>query len=413
MRRNPEGLAWFVLLASFSACCLIAVGTPLSVRWYLDRAISHQLPSLTAINGTTSVEKRGAGEATAVTSTLVDIPEGSWIYTHESQALLSFFDQSNVTLYKDTEVALVESWGPRFDLSSRSAKIHVLIQRGRVRLDVAGQGRRPVEFRVRTPYSEVSLDEGSYIVEVRGDESQVICRYGEATVMAGDEVVKLQRRERVVAGNEMGLSGLLPAERNLILNGDFRDPLTVGWETYNIQSDPSEVEGQVSIVEFDGRRTVLFSRRGAAQNHAETGIVQRLNRDVEDATSLRLHFSVRLAYQSLPGGGYLSSEFPVIVRLDYRDAYGNDRFVTHGLYYVDPIQDWPIINGERMPALMWFPYESGNLLNWPQLREAPPAVVTSISIYASGWEYQSMVAEVEFLVEEADVHFSDNGQLRP
>jgi len=76
---------------------------------------------------------------------------------------------------------------------------------------------------------------------------------------------------------------------------------------------------------------------------------------------------VRLAYQSLPGAGYLSSEFPVIVRLNYEDVYGNDRFVTHGFYYSEPIEDWPIINGERIPPLVWFPYESGNLLNWPQL----------------------------------------------
>jgi hypothetical protein len=219
-------------------------------------------------------------------------------------------------------------------------------------------------------------------------------------VVAGDEVVKLQQRERVVAKGEEGLSGLLPAERNLILNGDFQQPLTVGWEAYNIQSDPAEVEGQASIVTLDGRRVVLFSRRGAAQNHAETGTEQRINRDVRDVASLRLHLSVRLAYQSLPGGGYLSSEFPVIVRLDYKDVYGNDRFVTHGFYYMDPIQDWPIINGEKIPPLVWFPYESGNLLNWPQLRDAPPATVISISIYASGWEYDSMVTEVELLAEE-------------
>ena len=400
MHRNPERLAWFIVLASFSACCLIAISMPLSVRWYLDRAISHQLPSLVVINGTTSVEKWGAEEATAVTSTLLDVPESSWIYTHNSQALLSFLDQSTVTLYRDTEMALLESRGPRFEISSQPVRIYLLMQRGRMRLDITDYEKRPLEFLVRTPYSQVSLEEGSYIIEVRGDESQVICRYGEAIVTAGDEVVKLQHQERVVAKSEIGLSGLLPAQRNLILNGGFQEPLPVGWEVYNLQSDPTEVEGQASVVDFDGRHAVLFTRRGVARNHAETGIVQRINREVEEATSLRLHFTVRLAYQSLPGGGYLSSEYPVIVRLDYKDTYGNDRFVTHGFYYMDPTQDWPIINGEKIPALVWFPYESGNLLNWPQLREAPPATVTSVSIYASGWEYDSMVTEVEFLAEE-------------
>jgi len=246
----------------------------------------------------------------------------------------------------------------------------------------------------------MSLEQGSYIIEVSGDQSQAICRYGEATIVAGDELVKLQSQERMVARGGAGLSELLPAERNLILNGDFQQPLPVGWEAYNVQSDPTEVEGQVSILRLGGRRVALFSRRGAAQNHAETGIRQRIDRDVRNVTSLRLYLSVRLAYQSLPGGGYLSSEFPVIVRLDYRDIYGTDRFVTHGFYYMEPIQDWPIINGEKIPDLMWFSYESGNLLNWPQLLDAPPAMMTSISIYASGWEYDSMVTEVELLAEE-------------
>jgi hypothetical protein len=401
MRRNPERTAWVILLISVFSCGLIAIGTPLCVRWYLGRAISLALPALTAINGTASLEKWGAQEAIAVSSTLADVPEGSWIYTHESQALLRFFGQSTVTIYKDTEVALLESRRPRHDISSQPERITLLIQRGHLRLDIAGESpKRALEVHVRTPYSEVYLREGSYIIDVRGDQSQAVCRYGEATVAAGDERVKLQDQEKVVAGPEAGLSGLLPAERNLMANGDFRKPLALGWEVYNLQADPNEVEGQASSLVVDGRPVVLFSRRGAVQNHAETGIRQTINRDVEGVTSLRLNLSVRLAYQSLPGAGYLSSEFPVIVRLDYRDVYGNDRFVTHGFYYVDPIQDWPIINGEKIPALIWFPYESGNLLNWPQLLDAPPATLTSVSIYASGWEYDSMVTEVEFLAEE-------------
>jgi len=400
MRRNPERVAWVILAASFGACCLIAIGTPLAAAWYVDRAVSLELPSVTAINSTTSVHKRAAEEPTAVTSTLEDIPEGSWIYTHDSVALLAFFDQSTVTLYRDTEMALLRSQRPRFDLSSQRGSIYLLIQRGRMRLDIAAEGIHAVDFHVRTASARVFLTPGSYIVEVHGDESQVICRYGEATVAATDEVVKLQGRERVIAKYRTGLSELLPAERNLILNGDFGEPLSLGWEGYNIQSDPAEVEGRVSVMALEGRHAVLFSRRGAAQNHAETGIVQPINRDVQDVASVRLHVSVQLAHQSLPGGGYLSSEFPVIVRLDYKDVYGNDRFITHGFYYMDPVQDWPIINGEKIPPLVWFPYESGNLLDWTQLREAPPARVTSISIYASGWEYDSMVTEVELLVEE-------------
>ena len=99
-------------------------------------------------------------------------------------------------------------------------------------------------------------------------------------ISAGDELVKLQSQERMVAKGGAGLSELLPAERNLIDNGDFQEPLLAGWEAYNIQSDPAEVEGQVSVLPLDGRRVALFSRRGAARNHAETGVTQRIEQDV-------------------------------------------------------------------------------------------------------------------------------------
>ena len=135
---------------------------------------------------------------------------------------------------------------------------------------------------------------------------------------------------------------------------------------------------------------------GKAANHGETGIIQAIDKDVRDFTSLELHVSVRLLEQSLPGGGYLSSEFPIIVRLDYKDPNGNDAFWTHGFYFKDPIENWPIIDGEKIPRLVWYPYESPNVME--ELGE--PALITSVRIYASGWDYQSMVSEVQLLAKE-------------
>lgn len=102
--------------------------------------------------------------------------------------------------------------------------------------------------------------------------------------------------------------------------------------------------------------------------------------------------------QSLGGGGYLSSEFPIIVRLDYKDAYGNDNFWTHGFYFKDPIEDWPIRDGEKIPRFVWYPYESPNLME--QLGDVKPALITSVRVYASGWDYQSMVSQVQLLAKE-------------
>ena len=137
--------------------------------------------------------------------------------------------------------------------------------------------------------------------------------------------------------------------------------------------------------------------------HTETGISQVINRDVLDFESLALRMDVKLLHQSLSGGGYLSSEFPVMVRIDYKDVYGIDRFWTHGFYYQN-VDDYPIQldvwgqpAGEQIPHAVWYPYESKNLMS--ALGDIRPARIHSIRIYSSGWNYQSMVSEVGLIAE--------------
>ena len=84
--------------------------------------------------------------------------------------------------------------------------------------------------------------------------------------------------------------------------------------------------------------------------------------------------------------------------MDYKDPYGNDQFWTRGFYFKDPIENWPILNGEKIPRFVWYPYESANLME--KLGDVKPAFITSVRIYASGWDYQSMVSEVQLLAKE-------------
>jgi hypothetical protein len=51
----------------------------------------------------------------------------------------------------------------------------------------------------------------------------------------------------------------------------------------------------------------------------------------------------------------------------------------------------------EIPRNVWYSYESGNLM---EILDIKPAHLTSIKIYASGHDYQSMVTEVELLAKE-------------
>ena len=54
------------------------------------------------------------------------------------------------------------------------------------------------------------------------------------------------------------------------------------------------------------------------------------------------------------------------------------------------------MNGEGIRCGVWYPYEESNLL---EILEPSPFYIRSVQIYASGWNYESLVAEIGVLVE--------------
>jgi hypothetical protein len=400
MRKNPERLAWITLTIAFATFCFLVVSIPLGIRWYVINAAQVHETSLSAIGGTVQVQEPEADVRIAVIDTKGDVTEGSIIITDPtSQAFLEFFEDSTLHLYNKTRVIIQKTQSPRFGLSSKPNTIALEVTGGRVRIGVAPSMKSSLNFQVQTPHAAVELQEdGSYSVEVSSEEFHLTVRDGQAKVIAMGKMVELGRGERTTVEIGGKPLGPLPAERDLIVNGDFKEPLTVGWRAYHEQVDPKEVSGKAEIITFGDRQAVRFWRIGKASNHGETGIIQIIGKDVRDFTSLELQLSVRLLDQSLAGGGTLSSEFPIIVRLDYKDINGNDNFWTHGFYFKDPTVNWSIINGEKIPRFVWYPYESPNLME--ELADVKPATITSVRIYASGWDYQSMASEVQLLAKE-------------
>ncbi len=399
LKKNPERLAWIVLSMAFATFCFLAAGIPLGIRWYIINATQVHETSLSAVRGTVQVQEPEADVPFAVTGTKDDVLVESTVKTDAtSQAFLEFFEDSTLHLYNKTRVIIHRAQSPRFSFSSKPNTIILEVTGGRVRIGVAPSMVSPLKFQVQTPHAAVELEEdGSYSVEVSSEEFHLTVRDGRAKVIAMGKTVELGRGERTTVEIGREPLGPLPAERDLIVNGDFKEPLAVGWEVYHEQIDPEEVSGKAEILIVGDRQAVRFWRMGKAANHGETGITQVIDKDVRDFTSLELHISVRLLNQSLPGAGMLSSEFPVMVHLDYKDAYGNDNFWTYGFYFKDPIANWQISDGEKTPHSVWYPYESPNLM---EELDVKPATITSIRVYASGWDYQSMASQVQLLAKE-------------
>ncbi len=403
MRKNPERTAWIILWTAFSVFCLLSILIPSGIRWYIINSSDPVETSVTSVRGTVLIGDPSAELSPSLTDgNVTTVEEASAVSTDStSQAILTFFDDSSLTMYNDTSVILREVRQPSFGFSSNPARILIEVQKGRVRATSA-RSRDDLLFNIQTPQAWIELEQGSFSIEVTEVETQVTTRLGQAQVSGGGQSVTSRQGQRVLVAWERPPSPPLPAAQNLLASSTFTTRFKDSWEIYTI--NPLEVVSTTAdIATFQSRPVLLFRSEGQDNVHTEIGAVQQVNKDVRDFQSLRIFAEVRLIRQSLPGGGQQGSEFPIMLRLDYKDAEGNDRSWYHGFYYVAPPENYilynePFNSSDRIARFIWYPYESVNLLT--ALGPAKPVFIKSIRIYASGWIYEAMVGNISLLAQE-------------
>ena len=91
-----------------------------------------------------------------------------------------------------------------------------------------------------------------------------------------------------------------------------------------------DIYGQTYFLPESEGPAVRFVRRGSKNSHGENILYQAINRDVSDFVSLKLSVDFRIIYQTLSGGGYLGSEYPLLVQVTYRDEAGNQHTWARG-----------------------------------------------------------------------------------
>ena len=407
MRSNPQRLAWMVTLTAFAIFCACAVSFPLGIRWYFTNATRAHEAKITCLEGTAVVEDPRLGTARPVLKDeTISIPEGTVVRVDETaQAVLTFFDQSLVRLFPRTTVSLERMRSPRFGMSTRPAQIILYAKGGRLYANTVLRGSWPVEFQVNSLQAHTLLaEDGGYTLELSNERTEVIVQRGMAQVTAASPAVPsdkatvtLSSRQRTAV--EIGKAPLaaMKAERDLVTNGDFKAPLDTGWTKFNDQGgDGGSIDGQASLVVDEGRRAVRFFRTGGEFNHCETIIEQEINRDLPDPiTTLKVRATIKLVNQSLSGGGYLSSEYPLMIRISYRDVYLSENEWIHGFYYQNYSNN-PTQNGQQVPQGKWYLYESENLLD---VLPISPRRIIWLRVYASGWNYESLISEISLIVE--------------
>jgi hypothetical protein len=426
MRQNYGRLAWMVLLLSFAACLVLAIGTPWAIQRFVRYSYTGQLITLDVQEGTLVITCPSSNVPFPATSHQDDLCQGReniQITTGPTdQGLLYIRPHNTVTVtlssvqvYRSTRIRLVRVSTPLLpSFSPEPNQVMLSMDSGRIRVTVPPNLARSLLFQVSTPQALVQLSEGSAAVEVNNQETQVTMSEGQATVLAtaNRSVVQLARGQRVAVPTSSGVTGAMPAARNLLAGyTDFREPLgtpSSPWRVYTL--DPQidgESRGEATDIRVEGLQAVDLSRIG--QGFAETGIKQDINRDIRDFRSLQLRIELRILQQDVPLCGTAGTECPVMVRLDYVDDNGEARFWQQGFYYMpDPNNFNPEFCNTCNPRNIhirtvngvWYSFESENLIPIMTRVGAPPVLLKSISIYASGHTYQSQVAEVELVGQE-------------
>jgi hypothetical protein len=405
-RENPQRVAWMVLIASFVLFVVLAITIPLTIASVVRYSTVSQPALLQPTLGTLLLYPSPAAEPVAVTEPRNDIVEGSSISVADdsSQGTLGLVGSAgpdevlgSVQLYPGAKLHVERIRRPFFNRSSEPYRVRLRLESGQARIFTNSGDRRPLEVELETPHGMIDLDAGSFQVSVSQAKTDLTVRSGQAHMLrSGDGEITVGQGLRAWMTTDELAQDAVPAGQNLLRNGDFRQPMQDTWHSYVVAENVEP--GSVRIIEREGRRVAHFIRQGEEDVPTEVGITQSIEQDVNVYDSLSIQVDVKLLYQSLSGAGYLSSEFPLRVEITYTDIYGKVLSWGHGFYFRDPEnENWRIINGDKIPPYIWHTYQSPNLMEL--LSDTRPARINSVRIYASGWNYQSMVSEVYLLVE--------------
>jgi hypothetical protein len=415
-RANPERLAWSVILVSFGLFVSGLIGAVVGIRWWFLYATEDHKISNTP-NGTVLATRPGR---TAPEANLVELPVGTAVETQgTAQTSLVFITTrsqqaiASLQVFGNTRLSLEQADSPRFAWGVYAHRVRIKMFSGRIRTYVGVDVTREVELVVETPdgaqvrlaapgsNASIEILNGTTMITVRDGMAQVTSR-GAAIVLAKDQ------RAEVVTG--AAPHGPLPAEQNLIKNGDFGEDLASAWAVEMAQpADRAEAPGLLEPVTVGGRRAVLLARQG--NNWGQVGIRQDLNRDVQGLKSVRLHLDMRLDLQDLTNCGLQGTECPLMAKINYTDIFGAQAEWLQGFYYkADPSPNAGLtfcapcsptqFTHLRWPQSQWQTYDSDNLLETFAANGAPIATLKTITLYSSGHSFSSLITDVQLLASE-------------
>lgn len=398
-------LAWTILLAAFGLFVFACAVVPQTAAALVQGAARPENATLSIQRGSVRLERPGsAPESLSVedqSNASVAVRPGSTLRTGEnSEARLQLFNGSVVELRPNTRLELLTSRQRLF--ANGRDEIRLRLERGGIRINV--QSADSGSFTLATPFGDVALDPGEYLVPLSDDGGYARVIRGRATARGEGATVRASQDERIGLTRGRAPQGPLPLEIDLVRNGSFdqgADGLA-NWDRGNRDIEGDLEGGDVQAVTDAGDRVLRFRRLLGTTYHAETYVLQKFPaemRFVRDFEDIRIRIEFRLEEQSLPGGGAAGSEYPLELRLKWFNQSGEEVVWRYGFYAVPPREGFTRVRQGQSEKVGWEWQTVTLLLTDPRLGISRPDTLVDLQLVASGWDYESLVRRVEILAK--------------
>lgn len=388
-------LTWMVLGLAFAAWLVLAGGATLWALSFAQAAAAPAPSTLERVSGVVlyrEVDRRD--EASAHQG--LQVFDGDELATSfGSSATLRVFDGSLLQIYPNARLRIDATRVGRFNPSATQAAFTLLT--GAMHLSVPQVWDKPHTLNVATPHGAGAFVPGEYTLRVEAGATRISVWEGRAAVAAGDQTVDVAQAQKVILGPGEGDWRVGEALENVLVNGDFAGRFQ-GWEPWeDREQGRPDVPGRLDIVVPEGTgapsRSLRVTRRSERAAHNETGLRQRVDRPVSGARAIRIEALVRVDLASLSGGGYLGSEYPIMIRIRVRDSLGGEQIWTQGFYFANP-ENRPVPIGQRVERGVWVPFAAELT---PALRQ--PSVIEAIEVFGAGHTFDAAIGDIRLLVD--------------
>ncbi len=461
-RTRPETNAWMILVAFFLLFCMVVAGLCIMSWRYYTTAMTPVDGTMLRIHVPTGVyyqQKRSTRRDTPVKP--CDIPPQTDMCQplEEDDRVIAvpqagYGPVSSITLPDGVQLDLFP-YPSGADLILKTYRVsRWTMRRHEVRfMQTAGYARYDIPDKERQPYAELvyTVDitkelsvamqpGGSYSIDVpqklpkrplRLTDSgqpllaEIAVRAGSAELQGPNGTVVIFPNQKLQIDTDGQVSQILPAQWNLIRDGNFEQYANGGYpkgleawlpDVYLFDQSVTDAEQKSaetriyngcppatpSFCSDNPAYLAQFQRQGNQSKSFGTGIKQVLDLDVSEYRTLRFTMWARVVRQSVPNAGITNVECPVTVRIEFRQNSPTDerqqRFIC---FYRNS-------TGKLIPPSGEFVYQAvDDLPSWykvtfdlrdPRLNLLQSArYIDTIFIYGNGHDYISEVTDISLI----------------